>query len=83
MNSIQQKNITKITIKKTEKAHTAQIVINPKLEKIKKRIFLFIKTKPMNNKQIKTEQDWKKELSDEQYNILREKGTEFRELENI
>ncbi len=31
----------------------------------------------MNNKENKTEQDWKKELNDEQYKLLREKGTEI------
>jgi len=34
------------------------------------------KGKKMNEKVIKSNEDWKKELSEEQYHILREKGTE-------
>ncbi|MFL5753953.1 MAG: peptide-methionine (R)-S-oxide reductase MsrB [Bacteroidia bacterium] len=44
--------------------NTTKVIINPQ------------KADPMSDKINKTEEEWKKTLSPEQYNILREKGTE-------
>lgn len=60
---------------KNKGAPYCQIVINPKLEKLRKEFSQLLKDKTDDHQ--KTEQEWKEQLSDEEYKILREKGTEI------
>ena len=60
---------------KNSRVPYCQIVINPKLEKLKKEFSQLIQEKANNHK--KTDREWRDQLTDEEYKILREKGTEI------